>query len=68
MERERERRNFKQFGELHPNSKLTRDQVIEIRREIRVPGTSRAWLARRYGVSRSTIDLVVRGVTWREAL
>ena len=27
-------RNFKLFGELHPNSKLTRDQVIEIRKEI----------------------------------
>ena len=63
-----ERRNFKLFGELHPNSKLTREQVIEIRSEIQVPGTSRAWLAKRYGVSRTCVDNVIRGLTWREAL
>ena len=62
-----ERRNYKLFGELHPNSKLTRKQVIEIRREVEVPGTSRAWLAKRNGVSRTTIDNIVRGFTWREA-
>ncbi len=61
-----ERRNFKLVGELHPNSKLTRDQVIEIRKEIEIPHTSRAWLAERHGVSRSTIDNIVRGRTWRE--
>jgi hypothetical protein len=63
-----ERRNYKLFGELHPNSKLTREQVIQIRKEIRVPGTSRAWLAKRHGVSRTTIDNIVRGFTWREAM
>ncbi len=61
-----ERRNYKLFGELHPNSKLTREQVIEIRSELQ-PGTSRAWLAKKYGVSRTTIDNIVRGLTWREA-
>jgi hypothetical protein len=60
-------RNYKLFGEHHPNSKLTRDQVIEIRREIKVPGTSRAWLAKRHNVSRTTIDNIVSGRTWREA-
>ena len=63
-----ERRNFKQFGELHPNSKLTRAQVVEIRTEAKVPGTSRAWLAARFGVSRTTVDNIVRGLTWLEAL
>ena len=63
-----ERRNYKLFGELHPNSKLTREQVIEIRSEIQVPGTSRAWLATRHNVSRTTIDNILRGLTWREAL
>ncbi len=62
-----ERRNYKLFGELHPNSKLTREQVIEIHREIEVPGTSRAWLAKKFGVSRTTVDNIVRGLTWREA-
>ena len=61
------RRNFKLFGELHANAKLTREQVIDIRNEIKVPGTSRAWLAKRHGVSRTTIDNIVRGFTWREA-
>ncbi len=68
METATRRRNFKLFGEAHPNSKLTRAQVIEIRKEIQVPGTSRAWLAKRYGVSRTTIDNIVIGITWREAL
>ena len=62
------RRNFKLFGELHPNAKLTRDQVIEIRKELKVPETSRMWLAKRYGVSRSAIDLIARNITWREAV
>ncbi len=68
MERTTERRNYKLFGEQHPNSKLTRDQVIQIRKEIQEPGTSRAWLAKRFGVSRTCIDNIVSGQTWREAL
>ena len=56
MDTTTQKRNFKLYGELHPNSKLTRVQVIEIRNEAKVPGTSRAWLAKRYGVSRTTID------------
>ncbi len=67
MEAATERRNYKLFGEAHPNAKLTREQVIEIRREIKVAGTSRAWLAKRHNVSRTTIDNIVRGFTWREA-
>lgn len=63
-----EKRNFQLVGELHPNARLTRAQVIEIRSEAKVPGTSRTWLARRYGVSRSCIDRIVLGQTWREAL
>ena len=68
METASERRNFKLFGEAHPNAKLTREQVIEIRREIKIVGTSRAWLAKRHGVSRTCIDNVIRNLTWREAL
>ena len=62
------KRNFKLYGEAHPNARLTRAQVVEIREEAKVPGTSRAWLAARFGVSRTTVDNIVRGVTWREAL
>ena len=62
------KRNFKLIGEAHPNARLTRAQVIEIRQEAKVPGTSRAWLAKRFGVSRTTVDNIVRGLTWKEAL
>ena len=68
MERRTERRNFKVYGEDHPNSKLTRAQVIEIRQEAKVPETSRMWLARRHGVSRSCVDRILAGETWKEAL
>jgi hypothetical protein len=68
MDTPTEKRNFKLYGELHPNARLTRTQVIEIRKEVLVPGTSRTWLARRYGVSRSCIDRIVLAQTWREAL
>ena len=59
MEEATERRNFKLFGELHPNAKITAEQVREIRREATVAGTSRAWLAKRYGVSRTCVDNVL---------
>ena len=68
MERRTERRNYKLDGEAHPNSKLTRAQVIEIRREAKVPETSRMWLARKNGVSRSCVDRILAGETWKEAL
>jgi hypothetical protein len=68
MERRTERRNFKVYGEAHPNSKLTRDQVIEIRGEAKIPETSRMWLARKHGVSRSCVDRILAGETWKEAL
>ena len=68
MELKKERRNYKLYGESHPSSKLTRDQVIEIRREAKVPDTSRAWLARKNGVSRSCVDRILAGETWEEAL
>ena len=68
MEPKTERRNYKLYGESHPSSKLTRDQVIEIRREAKVPETSRMWLARKNGVSRSCVDRILAGETWKEAL
>jgi hypothetical protein len=63
-----EKRNYKLYGELHPNARLTRAQVVEIREHAKVADTSRAWLAQRYNVSRSCIDRIVLGETWREAL
>lgn len=60
-----ERKNFRRTGEKHPNAKLTPERVRQIREEAREPGTSRAWLAKKHGVSRSTIDNIVRGRTWK---
>jgi hypothetical protein len=68
MDTPTQKRNFKLYGELHPNARLTRTQVVDIRQEAKVPGTSRAWLAKRFGVSRTTVDNIVRGLTWKEAL
>jgi len=68
MDTPTQKRNFKLCGESHPNARLTRAQVVEIRKEAKVEGTSRAWLARCYGVSRSCIDRIVLGESWREAL
>jgi hypothetical protein len=60
-----ERKNFRLIGEDHPGAKLTREQVRQIRKEIREPGTSRAWLAKKHGVSRTTVDNIVCGRTWK---
>jgi len=68
MDTPTQQRNFKLYGEAHPNARLTRAQVVEIRKQAKVAGTSRAWLARRYNVSRSCIDRIVLEQTWREAL
>jgi len=46
-----------------------RPSFVSLQRlEAKVPDTSRAWLARRYGVSRSCIDRIVLEQTWRAAL
>ena len=50
-------------GEANGRSKLTREQVLEIRR-LHAQGISQAELARRYGVSAASINHVVNGITW----
>ena len=61
-----ERKNFRRVGDEHPNAKLTWERVSQIRQEAEEPGTSRAWLARKYGMSRSAIDNIVRNRTWKD--
>ena len=61
-----ERKNFRKAGEEHPSAKLTEDLVHQIRQEASEPGTSNEWLARKYGVSSSTIQAVVSRQTWKE--
>ena len=51
-------------GESHLSSKLTKAEVIEIRRN--ADGLGKRRLAQRYGVGPSTIQDIRRGVTWKE--
>jgi hypothetical protein len=50
-------------GELHPSAKLTADQVIEIR-ERHADGVSQGALGREFGVHRTSIRHIIRGVNW----
>jgi hypothetical protein len=54
------RRSF--AGEANPASKLTDDDVRQIRASY-TPGTAAA-LAKQFGVGYGTIWMVLRGVTW----
>jgi DNA-binding transcriptional regulator YiaG len=49
--------------EAHPNAKLTEEAVAIIRRKER--GVTHADLAKRFGVSKSTIAMVSSGRNWR---
>lgn len=51
-------------GEAKPQAKLTDDKVREIRQKYRT-GTSIARLARDYGVGVSTMNQVVKKITWK---
>lgn len=52
-------------GERNPRAKLTSFQVNEIRFFLNAAYAHKQ-LAKQYGVSKSTIDLISRGVTWKE--
>jgi hypothetical protein len=51
-------------GERIHNSKLTEQQVIEIRRRFDVGGVTQATLVAEYGVSKATMNHVVRRKAW----
>lgn len=58
-------RNLKHFyGESHPNSVLTEDLVIQIR-ELYQSGRSKYSLAKQFQVGQSTVNQVVKRITWR---
>jgi hypothetical protein len=52
-------------GERSPMSKLTRDDVDEIRALFESGAFSKMDLSRRFGVSHTTIRRIVAGTTWR---
>jgi hypothetical protein len=53
-------------GELHPNARLTLEQVQEIRRCYAAGGVSQRQLARDFGVCQGTIYQVIHGNYWKE--
>lgn len=58
------RKNVGLKGSASPHAKLNEAQVAEIRR-LYVTVRSQHELARRYGVTRGTIQAVVSGKSWR---
>ena len=52
-------------GESHPQAKLTRDQVCEIREFLAQGDLTHREIAKRFGVSRSTITHINTGRKWR---
>lgn len=55
-------------GAAHPNSKLTAQQVAEIRRRYQPRAYSLATLAREYAVCAETVRRIVSGTAWKEGL
>ena len=53
-------------GERHWNHKLTEDQISEILKNRETREVTQRSLARKFGVSESTITHVIKGRTWRE--
>ena len=54
-------------GENNPMAKLTRNQVLEIRKKLPLEsGYKYAKLAREFGVSPGTISFIDREITWRD--
>jgi hypothetical protein len=52
----------------HGNSKLTPEQVAEIRRRYAAGGITQGALGREFGVSPSNIRFIVHGHTWKEPI
>lgn len=63
---ERDERDRVRHGSTHRSAKLTESIAIDIRREV-ANGARQVDLARRYGVSKSTINQVIIGRTWVRA-
>lgn len=53
------------WGERHHSSKLTREQVLDIRRTYVKGGVGMPTIARRYGVNTATIYHIVHRKTWK---
>lgn len=52
------------FGERHHKAKLTREDVRMMRKMYAEGGVTHRELAKRYGVTRSVVSHMIRGLTW----
>ncbi len=52
-------------GEAHPLSRFTEEQIADIRRRYTGKRGEQAALAREFGVTRSAVHLIVKGVRWK---
>lgn len=52
-------------GEKHPGAKLTNEQVLEIRRLHTVEGIGAYRLGKQFGVSKPTVQRILRGKNWK---
>jgi len=64
MKRKKRARKIGNFGEVNGSAKLTREQVHEALRRRR-EGESQTQVAARFGVHRTTIGMIERGINWR---
>ncbi|MFB6236967.1 MAG: hypothetical protein ABEH81_01215 [Halopenitus sp.] len=55
---------IKDRGELHGNSKLTREEVEQLKKELESGAKTQTELAEEYGVSRMQVSNIKRGVNW----
>jgi len=65
QDRTRKGRNSNQNGELGNNSRLTNEQILEIRKTYKETLTSQEELAAKYGISQSQISNIVLGKEWK---
>lgn len=61
-------RNRTLRGEDSPLSKLSKDQVIEIKRLLHAEKLTHKTLATRFGVGRANIGCIINGQTWKEVI
>ena len=54
------------MGSSHPNSKLSEEDVMQIRERYARGGVSQQQIADEYGVSQFTISTVVRRKWWKQ--
>lgn len=58
----------KLFGDKHPRSILTEDQVVDIKMRLKKGGITRKKMAEEYGVKKSTIQNIADGKVWRHVV